>query len=131
MLRKTIKFIIKEFFDHKLSQIGLITAQNPQENQADDEYNHLANKRLLDDINTLGFEPFPTYYYGEDGYLIPGISRQQLIDLGKKYNQKAVIWGKRMPEDRNKMTFEWEYLEDGKIRGQKISHHPFICPDFK
>lgn len=130
MLNETISMIIKELFDLKMSSIGLITGQNPSKKPVDKDYNSMINDQLLKDIQAMGYDPFPTSYYGEQGYLVPGITRYQLIDLGNKYNQKAVIWGCKVPEDRSGLTFNWEYLIDGKIRNEKISHHPFVCPQF-
>lgn len=130
MLNETIKLIIREFFDQKISCMGLLTAQNPQEKEQEENLNKSLNDILLDDIQSLGFESFPTYYHGEEGFLIPNISKQQLVELGKKYNQRFVIWGKKVPEDKNGMTFNWELIEGGKIRNEKISHHPFVCPNF-
>jgi len=130
MLNETIKLILQEFFDQKINCIGLITAQNPQEQQQDSKYNESANDKLLADLQGMGYEPFPTFYYGESGFLVPNISKSSLIGLGKKYNQRAVIWGQKVPEDRNGLSFEWNYLEDGKIRNQKTSGHPFVVPEF-
>ena len=130
MIRETVHLLIREFFDQKIGCIGLITAQNPQEMQQDMDENRSVNDMLLDDLKSMGFEPFPTHYYGEDGFIVPGITKIQLIELGRKYNQKSVVWAKKVPEDKNGMTFNWELLEDGKIRDEKISHHPYVCPDF-
>jgi len=131
MIHETIRCLINEFLDHKMVCIGLVTAHDPQEVPHDDDYNGCANDKLLADIQGMGFEPFPTSYYGEKGYLVPNVSKSALIGLGRRYNQKAVIWGKKVPEDRNGMTFNWQYIEDGKVRGEKISHHPFVCPRFQ
>ncbi len=130
MLNETIKLIIREFFDQKISCMGLLTAQNPQEKDQEENLNKSLNDILLDDIQSLGFESFPTYYHGEEGFLIPNISKQQLIELGKKYNQRFVIWGKKVPEDRDGLSFEWNYIQNNKIRDQKISSHPFVVPGF-
>lgn len=130
MLLETINLLIMEFLDQKISNIGMITAQNPQDIEHEEDFNSMSNDALLKDIQQLGYEPFPTYYYGEDGYLIPGISKGALINLGQKYCQKSVIWGQKVPEDRNGLTFAWQYIEDGKVRGEKVSNHPFVCPQF-
>lgn len=130
MLNQTIRLLIREFFDQKISSIGLITAHNPQYEQRSEEENKNMNDLLLQDLQELGIEPFPTYHYGEHGYLCPGISKQNLINLGKKYNQFSVVWGEKIPEDRNGMTFSWQYLKDGKVRAENISHHPFVVPNF-
>lgn len=120
-----------EFFDQKMTCIGLVTAANPQEISQEEEYNRSVNDKLLSDIQQMGFESFPTHYYGEEGFLVPGISKSNLVGLGRKYNQKAVIWGQKVPHDRNGMTFNWQYIQDGKVRGEKLSHHPFVCPRFE
>lgn len=115
---------------NKLQVIGLISGQNPDYKKQDDDANKAENKELRSRIEQLGLETFPTYYFGEDGFLVPGISKKILIDLGREFQQKAVIWGKRVEEDKNGMTFNWQYIEDGKVRGEKISHHPFVVPEF-
>lgn len=130
ILKETIFLLLREFFDNKMTCVGLITGQNPQEVEHNNKYNSSANERLLDRIKSMGHEPFPTHYYGEEGFLIPNITKSSLISLGREFNQRAVVWGSKLPEDKNGMTFNWEYLEDGKIRNEKISHHPFVCPKF-
>jgi len=131
MLREFIRATLLEFVDQKMQCIGMISGQNPQKAPSEEEYNNAANNQLLSDIKEMGFEHFPTFYYGETGYLIPNISKSQLMDLGKKYNQKAVIWGSKEPELNGLAPkWNWQYLESGKIRAQKTSHHPFVCPQF-
>lgn len=130
MLNEIIRYLIKEFLDQNIAYIGLITAQNPQNEPRDKDWNRDANKRLLDNLKSMGYEPMPTHYYGENGYLVPNIDKRHLISLGRSYDQQSVIWGKKLPEDRNGLTFEWQLIENGKVRGEKISHHPFVVPNF-
>jgi hypothetical protein len=130
MARKLIKALLREFFSHKLNQIGLITAENPQEVETGPEFNNQSNESLLADLQSLGYDVIPASYFGENCYLVPNISMRHLIDLGFKYNQKAVLHGRKVPEDRNGMTFAWKNIVDGKIMDEKISHHPYTVPEF-
>lgn len=131
ILNEYIRSLLLEFFDQKMQCIGMIPAQDPQKiaREKEEEYNTL-NDPLLSDIKSLGLEYFPTFYYGKKGFFIPNISKQQLMSLGKSHSKSVVIWGSKVVEGVSKITFNWQYLEDGKIRGQKISHHPFVCPNF-
>lgn len=125
ILQEYIRSFLFEFFDQKINSIGLITDIVQKK-----EKEEISDSGLLSKIKSLGFSPFPTFYYGEKGYLIPNISKAELISLGKEFQRKGVAWGSKVPEDRNGMTFHWQHLENGKIRGQKISNHPFVCPKF-
>ena len=129
-LTNPLKSLLREFFSHGLSQIGLITAENPQEVDTGPEFNVKSNNELVADIQSLGYDVIPMSYFGENCFLVPNITARHLIDLGRKYNQKAVMHGKKVPEDRNGMTFAWRNIVDGKIMDEKISHHPYSVPEF-
>ena len=128
MFKNYIKYILSEFFDknNNISYSSLITAQNPQNEKMDSAFNSSSNQALYEEIVSMGYEnAVPTFYYNEIAYIIPNIPKKQLIDLGKKYNQKAVFWAYKKDE-----IFIWQIIIDGKVRAEKPSRNAFVCPKF-
>ncbi|EDM28285.1 hypothetical protein LNTAR_10231 [Lentisphaera araneosa HTCC2155] len=80
---------------------AFITAWNPYSlNETTDTENHSRNQTLLEDLNVQdiqvisgkGIDPSGEYS-GEDSFLITGISRDDAIQLGQKYQQNAIVFG--------------------------------------
>lgn len=104
-----------------IKSVGIMTAQNPNGQQATPKFNREANKKLEADISKYGFMKIEGKFDVEEkSYLINNISREDLIALGKKYGQVSVIYGaiqQKEPdkknnedEDENK-HFVFEYIE--------------------
>jgi hypothetical protein len=89
--------------------IGMMTAENPNAQQASVEDNKIYNNELEQELRSmnLGYRKirgkFGNY---ENSYLIPNIGKEEMIYLGQKFQQEAVIWG-QLIEDR----FVFEYIE--------------------
>lgn len=81
-------------FLEDIERSGVITAHNPMGEPASADYNRAANARLRKDLS--GHEPKEVegIYNGhpEKSFLIPRIERTKLLSLGRKYQQKAVVW---------------------------------------
>lgn len=79
---------------------GIITANNPMGDRADDLYNQKANNELEKDLQQLGmiYKRIQGSYNGheEDAFEINNIDFATLVSLGQKYQQKAVIFGSKM-----------------------------------
>lgn len=75
---------------------GLLTAQNPLGQKADNNFNCLANAALEADLVRLGFKyaKVQGHYNGndEESFLVIDITKDDILSLGKKYNQLAVVW---------------------------------------
>jgi hypothetical protein len=83
----------------RLQRIGILTAENPRGESADESSNA---KRMSDLRNTLDskgldyVELAGKYGGDETSYFILNIKKQDLIDLGKRYGQAAVIGGEKL-----------------------------------
>lgn len=83
----------------QLDVFGIMTAWNPGGKIATSDYNQKANERLIHRLVKMGMNPIEIRgaYQGvpEKSFLIPGISREELIDLGREFDQAAVVFGSR------------------------------------
>lgn len=89
--------------------IGMMTAENPLGKKASPEENVAFNNELIKDLKemNLGYRKIRgSFGSQENSFMIPNISKEEIINLGKKFNQESVIWGERQ-EDK----FVFEYIE--------------------
>jgi len=93
----------------KIYTIGMMTAENPNAQKTSPQDNQAYNDNLEKKLRSmnLGYRKirgrFGNY---ENSFLIPNISKKEIINLGRKFQQEAVIWGVRQ-EDK----FVFEYIE--------------------
>ncbi len=125
LLENVISQILYEIYDPKMKWIGFILGSKKQIDKDTDE---VIEDPILSDIKGMGFEPFTVFYFGKIGYLIPNIPKRDIIEFGKKH-KKGIAWSTKV-EDGISSHWHWQYLEDGKIRGQNTSRHPYIVPKF-
>jgi hypothetical protein len=98
-----------------IGTIGILTAENPNGEQASPEFNREANAKLAQKLQSLnyGFIPIEGRFGGpENSFIIPNMTRQDAVFLGIKFGQEAVIWGKKMSESVGEPFFRFEYIED-------------------
>lgn len=114
-----------------VNSVGLMTAQNPSGQDLNihpegRKENNLLNRQLERDVKSLGlgFTRIGGVYGGakEKSYLIPNISRDQLIELGRKYGQEAVIWGSKKISKFNYPYMEFQWIEDGNTTQTRDIH---------
>lgn len=76
---------------------GVITAHNPMGKKLPDQQNKRANEQLLQYLRNQGYEPHPVTgnYNGheEDAFEVSDITLKDLEHIGRKFKQKAVMWG--------------------------------------
>ncbi len=83
----------------KLSRLTatFITAYNPFSQLCDLTANNQAQQKLVMDLSHyhyfpgVGLDP-DAQWPGEPSYLVLGLSKKQAKQLGKKYQQNAIIW---------------------------------------
>lgn len=105
--------------------IGMITAENPQGVETDEEQNAERNEQLMQSLKemNLGYRkirgkfgdednPKPEEVREENSFLVPNISKDEIINLGKKYDQQSVIWGERKDD---KFVFEYIECDTGEV----------------
>ena len=74
---------------------AILTAENPNGNQAPEQDNAAANARLIAELRQRGLKFLPVVgRYGgtdENSFAIVGIPPQEAADLGRRYGQEAVL----------------------------------------
>jgi len=97
-----------------IEMMAILTAENPNGQQAPPEFNREANAKLAQKLQSLnyGFIPIQGKFGGpENSFIIPNMTRQDAVDIGKEFDQESVIWGKKMSEDVGEPFFRFEYIE--------------------
>ncbi|HAW81676.1 MAG TPA: hypothetical protein DCX27_19435 [Balneola sp.] len=131
ILNEWNKFILKEasqFRDiiriltgdrQNIQSVGMMTPENPDAQQLSPEDNARLIKdfiRKLREMN-LGYKKIRGKFGNKErSFIIPNISREEMVQLGKDYGQEAVIWGSMQD---GKMVYE--YIEgDNTIQKRDI-----------
>lgn len=114
--------------------VGIVTAQNPNgaaphpdndiENNRENIY---LNKSLEDYLKTRNFGPVKIkgkFGVEEDSFLVPNISKKELIDIGKWFEQISVIWGEKNIDNNGNPYFKFEYIdiESGDTQSIRTVH---------
>ncbi len=87
--------------------IGFITAENPQGNKLSPQENASLNSLLQKKIRAMnhGYIRIRGRFGNpERSFVIPKISREEMVNLGLEFNQEAIIWGHR---DDDHIRFEY------------------------
>jgi len=108
-----------------VNRIGLLTANNPMIQKFSKRENEVLNKRLEQDLRQMGYGYIPVNgKYGnlEYSFLVPNITREETLFLGKKYQQHSVIWGQR-EEGEGLDGFRFEMIECDGERVTMIGHN--------
>lgn len=116
-----------------VQSVGIITAQNPNGQPPSDDQHEA--QRINKELNRKLFAELKAGNYGpikmkgkyaslwEDSFLVPNISKEDLIDLGQRYGQEAVIWGSRAKDnDPNSVHFIFEWIEGGQTTQTRSIH---------
>lgn len=102
-----------------INTVGVLTAENPNGEQASQEFNQEAMEKLSQDLKSmnLGFRKIRgSFGSKENSLLIPNITRDEAVTLGKKYNQVSVIWGEKQDD---KMIFHYIESADGETKQKR------------
>lgn len=115
-------FFYESEFRFEGESVGIVTAHTKIDSSTEDQTNKERSEKLFGELRALGYDPWPFIgkYEGrkEKSFLIPNISKLDLIKLGNRYNQKVVIWAKKVPND----GYSVEWLKDGDlIKKEKIN----------
>lgn len=108
--------------------IGIITAENPQGQEQTPAINNELNRQLEDVLRAGNLGPIKGNgsFFGirEKPFLVPNISRDYLLQLGKYYNQESVIWGQKQVDADNNPFFRFEYIkcENGETTQFRTVH---------
>jgi hypothetical protein len=81
------------------TSIGIITAWNPRSVKLSDEENTKRNSELMADLSAIGctfvkskaHDPLNEWPF-EEGFAVFGLTKSQIIELARKYEQFAVVY---------------------------------------
>jgi len=101
-----------------VSSIGIFTAENPMGKKLDKEENKLRNQQLEKDLvaANYGFKKIGGKYGNEENpFFVMNMDRDDIIRLGKKYNQESVIYGYKIDNG-----YEFQYIMDSDVVSRKV-----------
>ena len=108
-----------------IDTMGILTAENPDGKPAPDSFNKEANQKLAAKLASLnyGFIPIQGKFgTPENSFIIPNMTRDDVVFLGKKFGQESVIWGSKIVEEVGEPFFRFEYIEgDTTIQTRDVS----------
>jgi hypothetical protein len=116
----------------KTSTIGILTAWNPNGQAANYEENKKRNELLVSYLHRNGLGPLKIdgIFQGniEQSFLVPNISKNLIIALGKEFEQESVIWGqKEFTDNEPYCRFEYISPKDGKVLN--VRNHVEVNPE--
>lgn len=82
-----------------INTVGIITAENPEAKKIEPKRNKVRNKDLAEELNKLGYDFYQLggrYGDVEKPYVVPNISKKDLVKLGSEYDQDSVIFVKEI-----------------------------------
>ncbi len=84
---------------HAVLGACFVSAYNPRSEQRSHQENEMAQDRLRHEVRTAGWsfvegvgEDPQGHCPGEPCLLVLGVSRQESLELGRRYGQNAVLW---------------------------------------
>jgi hypothetical protein len=99
-----------------VNSVGFLTGENPMAQKLSSKENRKLNVELMSWLRDRGYGPIRIrgkFGNKERSMMIPNISREDMVEVGKYFNQESVIWGKRTgSEESDKFIFE--YIEGDK-----------------
>ncbi len=105
--------------------IGIITAENPHGKKANPVFNKSMNEKLEKRLRekNLGFVKVKGKYGNhENPFFVPNITKDEVLLLGKEYNQTDIIFGEKIEEgNKDGIRFSLIYSDHrmGDIIGQR------------
>ena len=100
-----------------VNTVGFMTAENPMAQKLSSADNRKLNKELMSWLRDRGYGPIRIrgqFGNKERSLIIPNITRQDITEAGKYFNQESVIWGEKTADSQ----FVFEYIE-GDVTVQK------------
>ena len=88
--------------------VGFMTGENPMAQKMSSRENRDLNKELMAWMRERGYGPIRIrgqFGNKERSLMIPNITRHDITEAGKYFNQESVIWGEKI--DENKFIFEY------------------------
>jgi len=93
-----------------VNTVGFMTGENPMAQKLSSKENRELNKELMSWFRERGYGPIRIrgkFGSKERSMMIPNITREDMVESGKYFNQESVIWGEKTEENK----FVFEYIE--------------------
>ena len=103
----------------QVDEVAILTAWNPNSEQLPRDENNQRNKELFRDLKTAGYGPIKIkgkFGNFERSFLVPNMSKSNVVELGQQYGQDAVIWGSKTESEENDVKMIFQYLENGQVQ---------------
>ena len=101
--------------------VGFMTAENPMAQKLSTKENRELNKKLMAWMRDRGYGPIRirgSFGSKERSFMIPNITREDIVEAGKYFNQESVIWGQKDKDNK----FIFEYIEgDDTIQKRDVA----------
>ncbi len=98
---------------NSVDKVGIVTAENPQNQPLSNEENNKRMKSLISDVKSLnkGFIKINgNYNRPENSLAIINIDYDSLKKLSDKYNQESFIFGEKTKTDNDKTTMSFSMI---------------------
>ncbi len=101
--------------------VGFMTAENPMAQKLSNKENKDLNKELMSFMRERGYGPIRirgSFGSNERSFMIPNITREDIVEAGQYFSQESVIWGKKDTDEK----FTFEYIEgDDTIQKRDVA----------
>lgn len=103
-----------------IDKLGILTAANPNAKKISNKKNDARMQNMATVLRNNNFGPILVdgqYGHSEPSFIVPHLSRQAAIDLGKDFDQESVIYGEKFvkPDGKSSMKFELISCSDQKV----------------
>jgi hypothetical protein len=118
----------------RINSVGFVTAQNPGgaapapgNSIESGRENKERNQNLEGYLRSQNYGPIKVkgkFGNEEDSFLVPNISRQEMVNLGRWFDQESVIWGEKKADPKGQPYFSFEYIpsESGVAASVRTVH---------
>lgn len=108
-----------------VDDIGIITSANPNAQPLSAEENNRRMEDLEEELRGMGYGPIRvsgSYGSAEPSFVVPHITREETLNLGRQYEQESVIHGHKIKDkhDNDVMRFEMIMCSDGSVASTRI-----------
>jgi|3_EtaG_2_1085321.scaffolds.fasta_scaffold10573_2 hypothetical protein len=103
----------------QVDEMAIFTAWNPNAEQLPRSENNQRNKELFRDLKAAGYGPIKIkgkFGNFERSFLVPNMSKSNVVEMGQQYGQEAVIWGAKAEDESGAVKIIFQYLEDGRVQ---------------
>lgn len=103
-----------------IDRLAILTAANPHAQRMSHSFNHNLMKNLEYNLRQKNYGPISVsgqYGHNEPSFIVPHMSRDEVVSLGKEYDQESVIYGEKFvdADGQNTMRFELIRCDTGDV----------------